>query len=212
MKNEQPYNYIALKSTSRDIRILSLLPGEWGSDIHCTIKAISLDDNPKYEALSYTWGDTAITKSIFIDKVKVVQVTTNLELALQHLRKQDESLMLWVDALCINQIDQTEKSHQVALMGDIYRKCSQVYIWLGCDLEGPTMRAVAQNKDDDPFAFIHHFADDKHLNEMPYFYQVVGTDEYSFRENPPFWAGLYAVIQSPWWSRVWTVQIGRAHV
>jgi hypothetical protein len=40
--------------------------------------------------------------------------------------------MFWT-AVCINQNDIEEKSGQVALMGQIYRQCSQFRIWLGCE-------------------------------------------------------------------------------
>jgi hypothetical protein len=38
---------------------------------------------------------------------------------------------LWVDALCINQVDLDEKRHQIALMPGIYTKASTVIMWLG---------------------------------------------------------------------------------
>jgi hypothetical protein len=37
----------------------------------------------------------------------------------------------YIDALCINQTDDWEKSHQVTLMGSIYRNASLVVSWLG---------------------------------------------------------------------------------
>ncbi|KAK5110881.1 hypothetical protein LTR85_000691 [Meristemomyces frigidus] len=42
---------------------------------------------------------------------------------------------VWIDALCINQEDMLEKSHQVAMMADIYQRASLVYACLGphCD-------------------------------------------------------------------------------
>jgi predicted AAA+ superfamily ATPase len=58
-------------------------------------------------------------------------VTTNLGNALRYLRQDDKELIIWVDALCINQQDVNEKTRQVGMMGEIYRRCSRVYIWLG---------------------------------------------------------------------------------
>ncbi|KKY28420.1 putative ankyrin and het domain protein [Phaeomoniella chlamydospora] len=38
---------------------------------------------------------------------------------------------IWVDAICINQEDNIEKSAQVALMGKIYQSAKSVTVWLG---------------------------------------------------------------------------------
>jgi hypothetical protein len=39
--------------------------------------------------------------------------------------------VLWVDAICINQHNNQEKSHQVSMMGEIYKRDTQVLAWLG---------------------------------------------------------------------------------
>lgn len=41
------------------IRLLKLLPGEQSEAIRCQLTAVSLSDNPEYEALSYVWGDAS---------------------------------------------------------------------------------------------------------------------------------------------------------
>lgn len=48
------------------------------------------------------------------------------------------SRILWIDAICINQSDDDEKSHQVAMMGDIYGKAATGLLWLGEEPEQPT--------------------------------------------------------------------------
>lgn len=52
----------------------------------------------------------------------------NLLLALVNIRKPDEEVCLWVDALCINQDDAVEKSWQVKLMARIYARASAALI------------------------------------------------------------------------------------
>jgi hypothetical protein len=39
--------------------------------------------------------------------------------------------VVWIDALCINQQDDAEKSHQVQMMRQIYSRAKDVVIWLG---------------------------------------------------------------------------------
>lgn len=50
-----------------------------------------------------------------------------LEMAAQHFPDQ----VFWIDALCINQFDDDEKSVQVQRMGSIYENATDVLIWLG---------------------------------------------------------------------------------
>lgn len=45
--------------------------------------------------------------------------------------KHLKSPLLWIDALCINQYDYVERSHQVALMANIYTIAKGVMVWLG---------------------------------------------------------------------------------
>lgn len=40
-------------------------------------------------------------------------------------------LPLWVDAICINQDDEDERTSQILLMGEIYSIAHQVIVWLG---------------------------------------------------------------------------------
>jgi len=58
-------------------------------------------------------------------------VTANCEAALRRLRNANSKRILWVDAICINQDDPTERSQQVTLMRDIYRNASNILAWLG---------------------------------------------------------------------------------
>jgi hypothetical protein len=42
----------------------------------------------------------------------------------------DERLV-WIDALCINQSDDEEKTEQVRRMGEVYAQAKQVIVYLG---------------------------------------------------------------------------------
>lgn len=82
--------------------------------------------------MSYSWGDAADPKLIQVNG-RIVEVRRNLYDALQALSDEivDDPLILWADALCINQNDNDEKSHQVGMMRDIYRGAEEVVVWLG---------------------------------------------------------------------------------
>jgi len=51
-----------------------------------------------------------------------------------HYDFQDD-LLIWIDAICINQSDGFEKSWQVAQMGDLYKNAAETFIFLGTSNE-----------------------------------------------------------------------------
>lgn len=142
--------YSNLDPRKYDIRLLTVLPRErqpltvstktsvagdknkstTATDIHCTLKTESLDDNPSYIALSYTWGEDSPSATVWINS-QTFLVRENLETALRHIQKPDRSTSIWVDAICINQEDDLEKSHQVQMMDKIYNRAVEVLVWLG---------------------------------------------------------------------------------
>jgi hypothetical protein len=100
------------------------------SPISCTVTHVSLDNAPAYTALSYNWGDPSQCHSILVNGARFT-VTVNLEAALRQLRLADEPLTLWIDALCIDQNDEVEKSEQLDQMRQIYSQARSVIAWLG---------------------------------------------------------------------------------
>ena len=128
------YNQIQLKPQSREIRLITILPAclsPGGRRLECAMHVVDLDTNPKYTALSYAWGSPDQDSKVIIVNGRALVVTESLEPALRRLRKEEESAVIWIDQLCINQADNKEKSVQVAMMGQIYSKSSQTVVWLG---------------------------------------------------------------------------------
>lgn len=118
------------------IRLLELLPGP--GRVECRMHfALLPDDKDTYEALSYTWDlnyyeyrENCETFPIWYNGLEI-NVTENLYTALCNRRDQSSPALLWVDALCINQEDLKERSHQVQRMGLIYENAFQVIVWFG---------------------------------------------------------------------------------
>jgi hypothetical protein len=75
-----------------------------------------------------------VTEEIFANE-RSVQVEANLKSGLNELRAQG-FLVLWVDALCINQKDLLERGLQVMRMGLIYSRAAEVLVWLGEEADG----------------------------------------------------------------------------
>lgn len=129
---QDPYRYRKLEQ-ARDIRILELKPADDFDDpLHLSLKLVSLEDHdgPSFEAVSYVWGAVRGDRKVFCDN-RTVQVTSNCESLLRHLRLKTQTRSLWVDALCINQSSTSDRNHQVPLMGDIFESAERVIIWLG---------------------------------------------------------------------------------
>jgi Heterokaryon incompatibility protein (HET) len=115
-----------------EFRLLRLLKGERDA-IQCELfdsEFAPPDRVQKYVALSYTWGSKFRPCNIVVNGIET-EVTSNVYLALQDLRFKEDSRLLWIDALCINQSDEKEKSYQVQQMGLIYKNAEKVIIWLG---------------------------------------------------------------------------------
>jgi hypothetical protein len=63
----------------------------------------------------------------------MLSISRNLDLALRYIRHKSTPRLIWIDAICINQMNREEKSSQVALMGLIYSQADSVIAWLGPD-------------------------------------------------------------------------------
>lgn len=113
------------------LRLLTLLPGSLGSQLHATLHAASLYAAMKYDALSYTWGDNTEGRTITVNHTHRIPLTDNLYRALRRLQRRDAPRIVCVDALCINQKNLAERQSQVEFMGAIYRNAKYVDVWLG---------------------------------------------------------------------------------
>jgi heterokaryon incompatibility protein (HET) len=217
------YQPLPVQNDTHMIRLLELLPGKWESPIKCKIHQVSLKEDPHYEAISYhvsnlplpiyalitpfsiKWGDPSSTLPVYIDDGTHIKVTRNLVHALQQFRRENESHLIWADAICINQDDQAiqERSHQVGIMGEIYRKSHHCLIWLG---RGPldaeecldATRELVELENDlataalkiDPSAMS---PEEKKIHNIPH-------------GQTPHRKGLQLILSSTWLTRAWIVQ------
>jgi Heterokaryon incompatibility protein (HET) len=126
------YTYKPL-SQDAQTRVLEIYPSlDPHAPLSSALKPINILTDPLYHALSYAWGPRTLTEELYIDgDDQPLMITPNLRDALQQLRLQVSVCRIWVDAICINQDDDDEKSAQIRFMGLIYRRASSVYIWLG---------------------------------------------------------------------------------
>ncbi|KAL6154977.1 hypothetical protein ACJQWK_00882 [Exserohilum turcicum] len=133
--------YQPLDTTRDEFRLLRIEPShDFDNIISCQLFTVSRADKPSYCTLSYEWGDKTVTKPMLANGI-IVQVTRNLEAALRRIRQSNPKVVIWVDAVCINQHDIVERNSQVAMMGKLYSETTLTYAWLGEDNDGSAQNA-----------------------------------------------------------------------
>ncbi|KAM0214759.1 hypothetical protein ACHAQD_008658 [Fusarium lateritium] len=165
---------------------------------------------PVFEALSYVWGDQRYPAIASIEDtagepIGSIDLRWDLATALEYLRYEQETRVLWVDVICINQNDEQERSAQVLRMSSIYRDCSRVVIWLGPkekDTEEvfSSLARVGRTMERSTTGWLMSSPDAKgdeqewHMPEVP----MPFSDD--------VWLGIATLVTRPWFHRVWTVQ------
>ncbi|KAH6696616.1 heterokaryon incompatibility protein [Leptodontidium sp. MPI-SDFR-AT-0119] len=228
------YQYPDISATPGVFRVIKLLPPlesclPFGSPtLRIEIWQATVKDSSTFNALSYTWGlcGSAPDRPVIVetaDGPRWIHIFQPLETALLELSTapHDTSWPIFVDQICINQLDRDEKSAQVQLMGHIYTKCKRVFIWIGpgnkssnqyfdftkevCQ-EGVLARFLGQRST----AFIDIFD-----AVMDTDISVEGTDKEDRDDILSLLAvygdrfpldGIINVLQRTWFSRLWIIQ------
>lgn len=188
--------YPHLDETKREIRLVRLLCDDDDDEdetITCELKAFSLNGQPEYEALSYCWTQANPSCTTVVNGT-VFHVRPNLFNYLKQRHVEKDTGWIFIDAICINQHDLSERNAQVRLMGDVYRGAAQVVVWLGnedrwrgCDTKA--VEAIQQHCEGTQFLDL----------------DAVGG------ENPTIRMAIWTVFQTAflppgYWSRAWIVQ------
>lgn len=185
------YEYTNL-TASNSIRILTLRPGsrKKANEIVCELVEKNLKDvKGQYEALSWAWGTDPWDKKIRIrtePSDAFLKVPQSLVSALSALRDRKKPRALWIDAICINQMQPDEKNRQVPMMSGIYGGAKRVCVWLG-EEDGASHIA---------FEFI-----DKEVLKLQKF-DAICEDPGASKK----WNAMLNVMKRPWFSRRWVVQ------
>ena len=134
---------------------------------------VAIDSEKPYEALSYTWEPVQDQRCIEIDGHCLI-VGENRFAALFHLRDSEKSRWLWIDAICINQAEVSERNHQVALMRNIYTYAKRVIVWLGIE---PVDKSITSHHPAGRFRAAHEPPDlepqDCNSSTPDYFFEIL---------------------------------------
>ena len=131
-----------------------------------------------------------------------LSVIANCEAALRQLRSRSHERPLWVDALCINQMNIEERNHQVGLMDRIYHGAQNVLISIP-DVRGEwTDVALSENNLRQLFVWLRGGGPDPGVSVSHY---KSHEDSYSDVGDSTL-TTLKSLLQVRYFQRVWTVQ------
>lgn len=170
------------------IRMLRVMADNKQASVRCEMDHMSLQRPRPYIALSYAWGDKYNTTEIELNR-GVFSITSSLYGALRAIREPDRDVLVWADAVCINQKDADERSEQVQKMYLIYREADFVGIWLGPEADDSS-RAIALIEK---------------LSEEGLDQEDVKRIIYSSSWDRHFHA-LVDLFERDYWDRLWVVQ------
>lgn len=180
------FEYPGVSLNANEIRTVIVRAGVYGDDILADLRLVTICSNDDsfdhcYEALSYTWGPWTQKRTIVLNGKSGFHVTDNIFNALQRLRLRHRPRRLWIDAICIDQDNISERNAQLQIMGKIYKNADHVLVWLG-------------DGDD------HHKPLEKHIAGL---YKSSGGLSGAERRSL---AHALLSTQPHWWDRVWVVQ------
>lgn len=223
------FRHDELEHSSRLFRLVRIEQSDKDAVVQCSMQTFAIDHCPPYYALSYTWGpaeerlpstpqplESESTPFVLVNGA-VLPVTANLLDALErlYLHFGNQSLqchkpLIWIDAICIDQQNDDERSRQVALMGEIYSNASKVVVWLGRDDSNSMpfvketlakldqldrcVRETAENEQTDTAILLQ-----AQLDEFLGMFGLMDLD-------PGQWASLRSLYRRRWFERLWIIQ------
>ena len=170
------------------IRLLTTQSGD-GDPTICRLETYPQRIAPRYDAVSYCWGDDGTPGTIQVNGC-VLQIRKGLLAFLKaSLDRRPPLRPLWIDAICLNQDDGAEKADQIPLMGQIYKNASRTLVWLG-EPEENTFQTLIFMKTVIKYAEEH--------DDIKYI-----SSEHSY---PQEWEAVRRYMRRAWFKRLWVIQ------
>lgn len=181
------------------IRLISISPGTKESSLFGEIITVSFANKVEYLALSYAWQGLDTTHALHTTQGQIA-ITPSLYSALRQIRHLKNSIVIWADAVCINQSDNAEKSHQVSIMARIYREAMRVIVYLGDEA----------SESQTGFHLIHVLSDFCECQDSSQSTQTIRPKDFQSHGLPDVedknWEAIRAILRRPWFRRVWIIQ------
>ncbi|ETN41110.1 uncharacterized protein HMPREF1541_03045 [Cyphellophora europaea CBS 101466] len=222
----EPFNYAPLNPTNWEIRLMRLLPLKDDGVISLELASVPLSDfRGRFRAISYTWGPEQPMKDILVGD-RYFRVRKNIYSFFQHclnVGKLTASDYIWVDSICINQNDISEKNIQVGMMKYVFSYATSVLVWLGTTSRESFLVNEFRNWRFSESAYkpsmdllprdhaSHHRTSDKQElarlkgSWIDYLQQCVVSKSFDII-NEELYAQLMNLLRNPYWERLWIVQ------
>jgi Heterokaryon incompatibility protein (HET) len=205
-------------------------PAESDSDeepLKCSvIKKSLLSKDVHFFPLSYVCGDPNITEPIFVNGHRQA-ITTNLASFLRQWRRMNPSVRhnipegadprdlsggehvaspyLWIDAICINQSDISERNSQLQFMASIYQASRLTIAWVGKEDDTSSLAMESLDRmsvpirdsenEQDPLEWLHRGHMDLLKDDSPHFLPLNSV-----------WKSIQLFFHRPYWTRAWILQ------
>lgn len=199
------YIYAKLRR-SDSIHLLELRRFGPDSLIHGNLVEFGLDDTPHYYALSYAWGDASPNDPTLLVNNTLLRIRESLFQTLVHLFSGATTMIIWVDQICIDQENDSEREQQVRLMSRVFIQAQRVICWLGLHENNSNhafdlLRTLVPNDSD-----LRASTDWKNAANRLWRAGFLGDLSSMFDPaNIPFSAAATLASRS-WFSRLWIVQ------
>lgn len=182
--------------SGRRIRLIRILPASGSKPIRISLCQEELDSDTSFLALSYVWGSPDVTETVICNG-QTLKITENLHAALWQMREDGRQGYIWADAICINQADTIEKTEQVRMMGDIYKRAEMVLVWLGKE----------EHNDHHGYSLMVDLCDKIQEPLLGYAAHLPNLASLALYLIPPeAWHGMINLLRRPWFWRAWVLQ------
>ncbi len=179
-------------------------------DVIWTLEDHKLNSLPCYTAISYCWGRGELLKDFILNGFRF-KVLDSVFAILEAIRTNTalssaSRSWWWIDSICINQNDVTERESQIKLMGIIYKSAGRTVGWFGegsgdVDQEqGSEFTSRGESAIESLFLLREYRTDimkgkEKDLKAVKKLVNSIVV-----------WEGVEELLLRPWWRRVWTLQ------
>jgi hypothetical protein len=100
------------------------------AEMVCDLVHVPLDGCPELWAISYCWGSPQEVFYLSFSDGTYIQISETVDALLKHVIGGARDMMLWIDAICIDQQNNMEDCEQIGIMQDIYATASIVLVWV----------------------------------------------------------------------------------